>query len=69
MQKIKQQKGKPGLYKINCEKWDKCFVGQPKNIQYIKVRFKEHLRNIKKTKKKKNLLSWSTLFKPYYKNN
>ncbi|XP_050524101.1 uncharacterized protein LOC126895864 [Daktulosphaira vitifoliae] len=37
--------GKSGIYKIQCESCNKCYVGQTK--RNIGVRFKEHLRNIK----------------------
>jgi len=47
----KEEGGKSGIYKIQCEKCDKCYVGQTKRD--INIRFKEHLRNIKNQENKK----------------
>jgi hypothetical protein len=40
-----EEGGKSGIYKIQCEECDKCYVGQTK--RNIDIRFKEHLRNVK----------------------
>lgn len=42
--------GKSGINKINCEKYDKCYVRQTK--RNIGIKFKEHLRNMKNQEKK-----------------
>jgi len=49
---IIEDRGKSGICKIQCEKCDKCCIGQTK--LNIDIRFKEHLRNIKNKENEKS---------------